>query len=170
MSWLSRPRSHSCFLLEHMTQQLIFKGCRVEKLQPKYILMAFFRGTERKEKLRLHSGKLIIRTRNNPVVNTLRGFWKYFDILMSIFLSCCITKMSKSWFPWSHTCPRCLAIRPMSSTFLKLLLTTQNIKGNKLANSLGQSKAKQKKECQNEPTILLFGHNHKLEEAMWLKW
>lgn len=78
MSWLSRPRSHSCFLLEHMTQQLIFKGCRVEKLQPKYILMAFFRGTERKEKLRLHSGKLIIRTRNNPVVNTLRGFLQVF--------------------------------------------------------------------------------------------
>ena len=45
---------------------------------PKYILMAFFRGTERKEKLRLHSGKLIIRTRNNPVVNTLRGFLQVF--------------------------------------------------------------------------------------------
>jgi len=39
----------------------------------------------------------------------------------------------------------------MSSTFLKLLW---------------QSKAKQKKEYQNEPTILLFGRNHKLEEAM----
>lgn len=142
MSWLCRPRSHSCFLLENMTQQLIFKGCRVEKLQPKYILMAFFTGTERKEKLRLHSGKL--RTKNNPVVNTLQGFCRYFDILMSIFLSCCITKMNKSWFPWSHTCPRCLAIRPMSSTFLKLLLTTQNIKGNSKFLRVIKSKAEER--------------------------